>query len=488
MNNELGTSINNKKSCELIRAFVYLNFDPRIIPDELEENMGINYISNIKFFHHISKYIDKLHKENLENFNTFNDLVKGYIIKLSLGSSPGKNRMYKDITLYFDSNIIFFILGLHYSDFVEPTREMFNIINKFGFKLKVLDISVAEVRNYLNNCMLKHTPDLKKIDSICYYLKNKRNKTDPEIKQIAAHLEEALSRLNINIEETKIDLKSYIPRDESLLEEIRNIKFDQGNLQRLHDVAALEYIRKLRNDALIYGIENSGALFITSDRRLSKFNTKRHHASSETFDSIPEIIVDKALINILWLSDPSIDLKIDSLIASCCRDIFINHKIWDRFNEIFKELLNTGEVDDKDYATLMFRDYLDDILFGYSAKDVQKIDEQFVKDTIKNIECKIRDDTEKLKIEMGKEIQTKLERFFSKILYYFRTLLIGIICIHIIAMESLAYLGLGFKRNIILYMFLIAGIVVLSGIGPLDKFWLWAQQKIIEQLKNIRIG
>ena len=89
-------------------------------------------------------------------------------------------------------------------------------------------------------------------------------------------------------------------------------KGDQQLFHQNHDLFAIEKIKELRRYS-IRKIEESKFFFLTSDRKLSRFNyLEMGHQSNGT---ICEIILDTLLTNILWLKDPRAKLSLKSIIT-----------------------------------------------------------------------------------------------------------------------------------------------------------------------------
>jgi len=116
---------------------------------------------------------------------------------------------------------------------------------------------------------------------------------------------------------------------------MKKYKPKQPRVSQNHDIAAIEKIREIRKHNRIR-IEDSKALFLTSDGNLSKFNPiEMEHRKNVT---VCKVVLDRFLTSILWLKHPDVKLSLETLIATCYRDIFIDVRIWNRFYDTIQEL------------------------------------------------------------------------------------------------------------------------------------------------------
>ena len=184
--------------------------------------------------------------------------------------------------------------------------------------------------------------------------------------------------------------------------------------------------------------------------------------------TIPEVFLDRAFTNILWLSNPSIEIQINKIIASCCRGVFVNPIIWKKFLDIFNDLKRGAFFSDKDLATLLYNNYLEEMLAGYTPKDLDKITPEFVKENL---------------TEAKKKMQTKINNIILDVFYVLRLLIIAIVGIHLMIL-SIMYIKdiLTNYYLIILALVFFVILIVASGIGPFKKFWVYLADIALKKL------
>lgn len=402
-------------------------------------------------------------------YKIFLELVKGYMIYLSIGSFPERNKRLENIIIYLDTNILFDIMGLNYPEFTEPAEELFKMCKRNKLSLVVCDFTIFEAKNYLDYCLIKRktkiVKDKMKVGSRCYYLKEYTLTSD--MIDIIQNFENKVQKLGIKIEKTGIDLTNYKPKDNSITKTLDVYKSGQYSLSRNHDIAAIEFIKSLRALKNYQRIEDSKAIFLTNDRYLSRSNYELDHKDG----TIPEVILDRSLTNIIWLNNPSIDIKIDKVIASCCRGLFINPKIWEHFLEIFNSLIDKKELEDKDLETLLYNNYLGEMLAGYTKKDKNRITPEFIKENIIIVKTHIRED-----------IKDKVTEIFNDIIYIVRLIITGILALHLMFIVLLfMFKPLDIRIGIFVSIILILLMAIMLGIGPSSKIWSSFTEKVIRK-------
>lgn len=464
--------IDENELLRLLRVFIYINFDPKIDLEELKDkfNLSSNNISNN--LENLVFYFKDLKQRNQDLYKIYTELIKGYILYLTIGDCPERDKKFNNVMLFLDTNVILKLLGIHYSEFKEPVIEMFKLIKRHEFELFVFDFTLEEARNVLNNCINEIEPSDKiKINSVCAYLKKEEHKTNTEIKYVSSNLENLLKKENIMVWRSGIPISSYEPFDKELNHLLIDRKPNQRIKPRLHDIAAVDCIRDLRNNSAISRLDESKALFLTGDRILNRIVNDKYHKIDNT---ISEVILDKLLTNLLWLNNPSIDLDIESIVASCCKDVFISKDIWEAFIRSFNELVDKGELKEEDYRSLFYLNYLEETLKGYTQNDLKKITPDFVK---------IKVEEQKNRLE---QMNNKWLNLIENFVLIFRIFILAIFILTasiLIIMLNLNEAANDFMLSILcaVVAFILLMITVLSGVGPFGKIWDKLIRKITDK-------
>jgi hypothetical protein len=469
--NESSEDIPFEQINDILMLFINKNLDPMLgyirgkgFKDEMKIKMENNFNKYEKM---ICEYVHKLEEESTQ-YKIFRDIILGAVINLSfnINSLSQPEKKFEAIEVFLDTNILFSVLNLHYPEFNEPTKELVQMLQSELFKLKIFDFTVKEAENYLNNCSEYPPKYIKKIkvNSVCANLKLEKNMNSWEIKNLTFNIKSKLKDYNIELMTTEVNpfSGSYRPRNKKLISKLREFKPNQPPNAANHDIAAIEMIKKIRGNSKFNNIETSKAIFLTADGFLSEFNSIEHN------NTIPEVIVDRFLTCIVWLKNPSINIPLESLIANCCRDCFINKHLWERFLNNVDDLKRSELLKSDDFSALIYYGLAENILRKYNdERDVDKLTpEQTLIEINRELETfqtdsvKSKSLIEDLKKEKEKNIRKFIEDYL-RIIRYVIALVLIIISIYIYYIKS----------NILIAISLVLISLILYGIGPSKKIW-----------------
>jgi len=346
INRSTSKPITREETEKLLIEFIGKNIDPIIKSLNFQEEINTDIKMDHEKERYLCEYVNLNHKSTEKYHDTLRDLLLGSIILQTFNyqTFTQLDKEFEKIKIFLDTNMVFALLDLHYPEYINPAKELIDLIRKNKFSLFVFDFTVEEAQNYLNVC--SRAPNIFKkdirVNSVCGYIKNEREMLEEEIKILSTKIPTLLAKFDISIEPTKISLREYKPKKD-LEESYKKLKPYQPEISRQHDLAVIEQIKILRSNKKFDKIEKSIAIFLTADGILSKFNYDTEHARDHT---IPEVLVDRLLTSILWLRNPSIDIPLNSLIATCCRDLFIKKHVWEKFFYLVRDLKSRGEITD----------------------------------------------------------------------------------------------------------------------------------------------
>jgi len=393
------------KNIELLREY----FSPHSIP------LTNKYIKKKSGYERkLLNYIKLAEDHKPRYWEILRNIVYGSIIATAAFSKNISvlDKKFKNVQIFLDSNFIFSLFDLHYPEINKATKELFNLLKSYKFKLKVFDFTLDEMINVLSNYPRKQNIYYKdiKVNSIFSNLKTK-GYTIEDMKEFIRKIENKLWDLNIEIVPTTIDLDKYIP-DNSQISKIMQYKPKFGNITNIynHDLAAIEKIKEIRKTK-VREIEKSKAIFLSSDLKLAKYNhIEMGHRKNLT---IGEVIPGRLLTNILWLKNPTIkeDIPMDTIISVYSGESMITREIWERFCENIEKLKKEGRIQDIDIATLLFDKQMEDTLTNLDDSD---IDDFTPDETFKNINKIKLDLQQKIEVEK-KEYEEKLSENVVKI-------------------------------------------------------------------------
>jgi len=417
--NQSGTQIPQEEIYSLVLSFINKNLDMLIVEFI---NPSVTFASlpaeNVKGYEKLLiDYIRIAEHRKPEEFNTLENLFFGSIISAILYvKDPSEldeiRKKFKNLQIFLDTNFVFSVLELHAPEFNEPAKELFNMLKDYGFSLKVFDFTVNEICRVINGYTKEayRYPSSIAVDTIYSSLKRK-GWTETDTKMFITNIDDILKENGIYIEWTGIDIDKYQPKNDELRNIIVKWKPDQPLSSQNHDLAAIEKIKEIRGHP-IRKIENSKAIFLTSDVILSRLNfLDMGHKENAT---VGEVILDRLMACILWLKYPFAKLSVKSIIAVYSHHLFIKRRVWERFYESLKQLKQEGKVDDESISMLFYHNYIESVLREIDESEVEKITPEFVLEEIEKSAKIKKEAEEKLIKEKENEFLRRLNEEMSK--------------------------------------------------------------------------
>jgi hypothetical protein len=396
----------------MLLSFLQENLDPLIeFINPSEECKRLIY--DIPEEELLAEYITIAESRKPDQYSTIENLVQGSIISVILHAKKPSDiveiskKSFSNCRIYLDTNFIFSKLGMHDSEFSVPAKELFDLLKKFGFGIRVFDFTVSEMCSLLMGFESASHQHLHKYDVHHIYSHLRReNWTKIDVQNFITNIEDKLRNEGIQIEYTDINLGSYEPFDKNIRSYIDKYKQEKATFSKNHDIAAIERIKEIRVRP-IRKIEESRACFLTSDVKLHRLNYyEMGHKESGT---ICEVILDRLLANILWLKDPSSIPPVKSIIAIHSRYLFIDRQVWNKFYDLVIEIKKNGRISDKEISALFYQNYIEEVLVRYDETETDKISEEFVVKEIMKA-------NESLKFEMEKKIRDKENQILKNVL------------------------------------------------------------------------
>lgn len=412
--------IEEKELSFLLQTFIAKNSEPLLefVNPSVQKNGAIVHGQN-STNRLLLEYFIVAENKKPKFYDTLNDMILGSIISAILHyNEPLKMigsdaRKFRDCTIYIDTNLVISILDLDPPTFNGPANELFDLLKRNGFKLKIFDFTLDEICSLLSNFLKEEVmyPKTIGVDSLFSCLKRK-GWTKVYAKEYISNIEFTLKEKGIDIEfGTNVNLKEYTSTDERLREELRKYKPDQIYICQNHDLAAIQKISEYRGRTF-RNIEDTSVLFLTSDNKFSKYayNVMNHRDNS----TISEVILDRLLTNILWLKDPNTKLSLKSIIALFSKDLFVKKSVWKRFYEVLVQLKKTGKVNNDQISMLFYNQFIEEDLKTIDDSEVDSIDNDFVLDEIEKA-SKIPEKEFKRMVEIKeKELQHSMETKISE--------------------------------------------------------------------------
>ena len=360
-----------------------------------EESNGENYTIEAKFVEHFRAIPDI--------YEQIKDIYLGTIICSLLDYTP--TNLNVDIDLLFDTNFIVSLLDLNTPESTHTCRKLIEISKSLGFSMHVLADTVDEIKGLLtfkaenfDKSIIQKYVNKEDIYNACSRLKY--SKTDLE--RVRDNIENSLSSYGVLVIPYTEKLKNVAKYGNDYIQ-LKNYR--SNHKAALHDAMCLAYVREKRHGKQFKNFEDVNCWFV-NNAISHDFDNEGIERILTTNDntSLPEIIKVDDLLNILWLSNPSMGLLKDADMV----DIGLTSLVAFTLNKSLPKARIIKELDDN------IQKYKDE---NISERDVFLLSTRIANGQIRNLE-KLNElassDTaafnKAVKEEANKQNQIELER------------------------------------------------------------------------------
>jgi hypothetical protein len=204
----------------------------------------------------------------------------------------------------------------------------------------------------------------------------------------ASDIELLVSQLRRNIERLRIKIvptpdyseQRYVIDEDGLLTLLKTKMPNQRDdtaIQR--DVASISAIYRLRRNNYSSNIEDSPAVFITTNTTLAKTSSEHFYGSNDKLIA-PPCLTDYVLTNLLWLKSPhsSPNLPMKRIIADSYAAIQPDDEIMSKWFDEVNRLKTMNSITEDDYYYLCSSQDVIDILMDETLGDVEALTESSV--------------------------------------------------------------------------------------------------------------
>lgn len=327
----------------------------------------------------------------------------------------------QDIELLLDTNFLVSLIDLNTPESTHTCNKLIEIGNKLGYKYTVLADTIEETKRLLykkaEHFEITYLP--KKINpEDIYNACDRRKLSKTDLERIADNLEESLHKLNVTFitDTTKLKNIARFSPEYIALKNVRN-----NDTAALHDAIAIQYVRDKRKKR-IKDFEKVNCWFVNNSIA-HEITDKTDEIIQPNSDGQPELIKADELLNILWLSNPNInialsnieliDIGITSLVA-----VTLNHALPKA--SIIKELDDniqkyaSDKLSDKDIILVSTR------IVNRQLKNIQEINNLATKNKEEFVN-KLKEEANKQEKEEEKRIG-RLEELFNRLAKQYESL------------------------------------------------------------------
>ncbi len=287
--------------------------DKEILPENI-----FKFIEKNKF--NLSKYFSEKNEKNGEDFTTeaqfisffktvpsvyevIKDIYLGAIISCYIEYQPAVNS--SEVELLLDTNFIVGLLDLNTPESTHTCRTLIKIAKANGYRISVLQATIDETENLLKSkahnfdkSFLQKKINPEDVFNAC----DRRNLNKSDLERISDNIIKKLTHYKVNIiyhhEKYTNEAKHSTEFDE--LKKVRN-----SDISALHDATAITYVKKQRKK-FIKEFEKVNCWFVNNSTSFfgETINLRNGYQ--------PTTIKADDLLNVLWLSSPSMNKELSS--------------------------------------------------------------------------------------------------------------------------------------------------------------------------------
>lgn len=319
-----------------------------------------------------AKFVD-MFRSRPEIYDKLRDMYLGSILTSYLEYHPQDVHM--GVELLLDTNFIVSLLDLNTPESTKTCNTLVDVCRNMGYTFTVLQDTIEEAQALLryksenyNSAIIAKAINKEDIYNAC----DRRHLSSVDLDRISDNLPEILTdKYNFTVKPHTENLrnKARYSKEYESLRKIRNT-----DKAAIHDAMAIIYIRERRNNKKVREFEKCNSWFvnnaITHD---GEQNSSYLDDLQSNKDGLPEIIKVDDLLNIIWLSNPQINLSENEII-----DMGLTSLISYTINASLPKSRIIRELDDN------IQKYRED--FDLSDKDVVNLSTRIANRQIKDLD------------------------------------------------------------------------------------------------------
>ena len=251
----------------------------------------------------VSTYVSKLEISEPERFENFILLVEGHMLANALlcPDLQSVSKVYKKVTLYFDTRLLLQYLGLEGDAKKQVIDELIELINNLKGTIACFSHTLDELVNVIRNSS-EFIDSPKGYGSIVYESR-KAQRTKSDLLLLAEQAESLLKDGNIVIKSTPAYMSKF-QIDETKFADFLDDEISNYNPKaKEHDINSVRSIYVLRSGACPHSIEDSNAVLVTSNSPFAKA-AYEYGKNIEQSREVSTVITDFSLANTAWLKAP----------------------------------------------------------------------------------------------------------------------------------------------------------------------------------------
>jgi hypothetical protein len=370
------------------------------------EQDGRKFLEQVELV--FSKFIRNSIENHLVNYKYLMNIVKGTLLTnlLYFNDLSTVEMKFKGTEVFFDSTFIVYALGLAGQARQEPCLELINMLKESNAILRVFRHNIEEIIGILEWCKKNLASGASDFHGTIAHF-NSMGYGPSEIERLIYALEgEIEGKLKVKIvNQVNFDDHQFVMDEAELTEQLKhNMKYTRMNaLER--DVQSVSAIMRLRKGKQSLHVENSRAVFITSNFTLAN-QVRTFFLNEDVPRLIPPVLHDTVITNLVWLKNPSKrpNLPEKCLIADCYAAAAPKEHLWNRYIETVKIYEKANELSREDLVLLRYSHGVREVLVDKTLGDEDAITIGTVQEILQEIKSKSERRVEEARTEKELEI------------------------------------------------------------------------------------
>lgn len=324
---------------------------PGIVPVPKTVSTGTHFV--------VGMFIRHIFKNNLRELEYLENVLKGNFLAnaIFLPDASRATKSFKKTDVYLDTTFLIHALGYAGATRADPCVELLNLVYESGGDLKCFTHTLAEIKGALEAIAVSISRSRSQpisgpiVPSVEFFLGEEA--TESDILRKISTLEQDLKTLRISVVEKPEYVEEFVIDERALREHLhKNMNYaNQRALDR--DVDSISAIQRIREWGEYVFIEESRAIFVTSNAGLARFSTDFFYGRFNP-GAIPPVITDNMLTTLLWLKRPvqAPDLPRKRIIADYFAAVQPSDRLWVKYQHEISALEKDREISIDEYYLL----------------------------------------------------------------------------------------------------------------------------------------
>jgi len=334
-------------------------------------------------------YITELSSKNVPAFEFLANACFSNVLKEAMFYSNNTTASFSDLAIYFDSPIVFALLGMDESPRVDAYQNLLGAFKSSGCTLYLLDHNYEEIKGIIVRSGAWATSnqyDLRRANNVARYFHDNGYDSHTLIEYIDS-LESKINELGITVRQTNYDVyENTFQEDEQKLTEmivdayrLRDISISEERKQSIHvDVRSIIMTYRIRQGKVSTDLSTAGHLFITCNSAIA--NVSKLYESNRSINAghIPACISADFMGAVVWMNNPHNmeEYKKKQLLADCYSFLRPSREMFDRYFRSLEAAKNAGEIDERKFIFLKLHGAVSDALMNVTRGEYARFSDR----------------------------------------------------------------------------------------------------------------